>query len=101
MWHVPLNWVLSTNVNFDETKPQMWMSPSSSALSINVPELSNAEWYLFNKQQTGKQKNTLIYNKLMHAATERQTILEYFLYSLKSDITSLTAFVCRNQWTET
>ncbi|XP_026755770.2 aminopeptidase N-like [Galleria mellonella] len=52
-WHVPLNWVLSTDVDFSDTRPQQWYPVTSSHLSINIPGLSKAEWYIINKQQTG------------------------------------------------
>ncbi|CAH0605709.1 unnamed protein product [Chrysodeixis includens] len=52
-WHVPVNWVLSTNPDFNDTAPQGWVPPSFPAQSFNIPGLSNAEWYIINKQQTG------------------------------------------------
>ncbi|XP_046963149.1 aminopeptidase N-like [Vanessa cardui] len=52
-WHVPINWVLSTNPDFSETKPQRWLAPTGPALAIDIPGLSDAEWFIFNKQQTG------------------------------------------------
>ncbi|XP_048007483.1 aminopeptidase N-like [Leguminivora glycinivorella] len=52
-WHVPLNWVLSTNIDFSDTSPQGWLPPSFTATSFDIPGLSNAEWFIFNKQQTG------------------------------------------------
>ncbi|CAK1599088.1 unnamed protein product [Parnassius mnemosyne] len=52
-WHVPVNWVLSTNPDFSDTSPQAWVPPSFPALAVDIPGLSNAEWYIINKQQTG------------------------------------------------
>ncbi|XP_028036144.1 aminopeptidase N-like [Bombyx mandarina] len=52
-WHVPVNWVLSSNIDFSDTKPQGWIPPSFPATSIDIPGLANAEWFIFNKQQTG------------------------------------------------
>ncbi|XP_064071371.1 aminopeptidase N-like [Vanessa tameamea] len=52
-WHVPINWVLSTNPDFSDTKPQRWISPFGPALAIDIQGLSGAEWFIVNKQQTG------------------------------------------------
>ncbi|KAJ8733122.1 hypothetical protein PYW08_001420 [Mythimna loreyi] len=52
-WHVPINWVLSTNPDFSDTRPQHWVPPSFPARSFDIPGLSNASWYIINKQQTG------------------------------------------------
>ncbi|KAI5638669.1 peptidase family m1 domain-containing protein [Phthorimaea operculella] len=53
-WHVPINWVLSSNIDFSDTAPQAWIPPSFPAVSRNIPGLSQAEWFIINKQQTGK-----------------------------------------------
>ncbi|CAH1647281.1 unnamed protein product [Spodoptera littoralis] len=52
-WHVPINWVLSTNPDFSDTKPQGWVRPTFPALSYDIPGLAQASWYILNKQQTG------------------------------------------------
>ncbi|CAH2070902.1 unnamed protein product, partial [Iphiclides podalirius] len=52
-WHVPINWVLSTNADFSDTSPQAWVPPSFPAVAVDIPGLSNASWYIVNKQQTG------------------------------------------------
>ncbi|XP_050667558.1 aminopeptidase N-like [Leptidea sinapis] len=52
-WHVPVNWVLSSNIDFEDTRPQAWVLPNSPALAVDIPGLSDAEWYIVNKQQTG------------------------------------------------
>ncbi|KAJ8733118.1 hypothetical protein PYW08_001416 [Mythimna loreyi] len=52
-WHVPINWVLSTNPDFSDTRPQHWVPPSFPARPFDIPGLSNASWYIINKQQTG------------------------------------------------
>ncbi|CAH2108754.1 unnamed protein product [Euphydryas editha] len=52
-WQIPINWVLSTDPNFSNTMPQFWMPAVSSASAIDIPGLSQAEWYVINKQQTG------------------------------------------------
>ncbi|CAH0725368.1 unnamed protein product, partial [Brenthis ino] len=54
-WHVPINWVLSTNPNFTNTSPQAWVIPipGNAALRFNIPGLNESEWYILNKQQTG------------------------------------------------
>ncbi|CAH2268500.1 jg396, partial [Pararge aegeria aegeria] len=50
-WHVPINWVLSTNPDFSDTKPQTWLQPTGPALAVDIPGLSDAEWFIVNKQQ--------------------------------------------------
>ncbi|XP_063377434.1 aminopeptidase N-like [Cydia fagiglandana] len=52
-WHVPLNWVLSTNIDFNDTSPQGWLPPTFPATSFDIPGLADAEWFIINKQQTG------------------------------------------------
>ncbi|KAJ0178635.1 hypothetical protein K1T71_005410 [Dendrolimus kikuchii] len=52
-WHIPINWVLSSNIDFSDTSPQGWVGPSFPALSFNIPGISQAEWFIVNKQQTG------------------------------------------------
>ncbi|XP_075971880.1 aminopeptidase N-like [Anticarsia gemmatalis] len=52
-WHVPINWVLSSNPDFSDTKPLGWVPPAFPARSFDIPGLSQAQWYIFNKQQTG------------------------------------------------
>ncbi|CAG4917258.1 unnamed protein product [Colias eurytheme] len=53
MWHVPVNWVLSTNPDFSDTRPLAWVLPNSPALAVDIPGLSNVDWFIVNKQQTG------------------------------------------------
>ncbi|XP_045494019.1 aminopeptidase N-like [Colias croceus] len=53
MWHVPVNWVLSTNPDFSDTRPLAWVMPNSPALAVDIPGLSNVDWFIVNKQQTG------------------------------------------------
>ncbi|KAG7308130.1 DNA-(apurinic or apyrimidinic site) lyase [Plutella xylostella] len=53
VWNVPLNWVLSTDVNFNDTRPMAWLPPQLAAEAVQVPGLQNAEWFIVNKQQTG------------------------------------------------
>ncbi|XP_052740598.1 aminopeptidase N-like [Bicyclus anynana] len=50
-WHVPVNWVLSTDPDFSDTKPQAWVLPTGPALAVDIPGLSNATWFIVNKQQ--------------------------------------------------
>lgn len=52
-WAIPVNWVLSTNINFNDTSPQGWVPASGSATTFDIPGLSQAEWFIVNKQQTG------------------------------------------------
>ncbi|XP_041970230.1 aminopeptidase N-like [Aricia agestis] len=52
-WHIPVNWVLSTNPNFTDTSPLGWVPPTVTAVSFDIPGLENTEWYIVNKQQTG------------------------------------------------
>ncbi|XP_073943307.1 aminopeptidase N-like [Choristoneura fumiferana] len=52
-WHVPLNWVLSSNLDFSDTSPMAWLPPSFPATSFDIQGLAEAEWFIFNKQQTG------------------------------------------------
>ncbi|CAB3260804.1 unnamed protein product [Arctia plantaginis] len=52
-WLVPVNWVLSSSPDFSDTKPMAWIQSPLPARSIDIPELSSAEWFIFNKQQTG------------------------------------------------
>nr|AAD31184.1 aminopeptidase N 2 [Lymantria dispar] len=52
-WHVPINWVLSTDPDFSDTQPMEWIPPTFPARSIDIPGLSQADWYIINKQQTG------------------------------------------------
>ncbi|XP_072939565.1 aminopeptidase N-like [Epargyreus clarus] len=52
-WHVPVNWVLSTNVDFSDTSPQAWIPTSFPAVAVDIPGFSRADWYIVNKQQTG------------------------------------------------
>ncbi|XP_059049749.1 aminopeptidase N-like [Achroia grisella] len=52
-WHVPINWVLSDDPDFSDTAPQSWYPATSSSLSIDIPGLSQVNWYIINKQQTG------------------------------------------------
>lgn len=54
LWHVPINWVLSTNVDFEDTSPGFWISIGTGATAVNIPDLSQAEWFIVNKQRTGK-----------------------------------------------
>lgn len=53
-WHIPINWVLSTDVEFEDTKPAFWISTGATATAIDIPGLSEAEWFIFNKKRTGK-----------------------------------------------
>ncbi|XP_060801844.1 aminopeptidase N [Amyelois transitella] len=52
-WHVPVNWALSTNPDFNDTSPQYWLPLALIAQSVNIPGLADADWYIINKQQTG------------------------------------------------
>lgn len=53
-WHIPVNWVLSTDVDFEDTKPGFWISTGATATAIDIPGLSEAEWFIFNKKRTGE-----------------------------------------------
>ncbi|KOB65200.1 Aminopeptidase N-7, partial [Operophtera brumata] len=52
-WHIPVNWVLSTDIDFQDTSPQFWVGVGFPSPSIDIPGLQEAEWFIFNKQQTG------------------------------------------------
>ncbi|XP_053604249.1 aminopeptidase N-like [Plodia interpunctella] len=52
-WHIPVNWVLSSDPDFSDTAPQHWIPVTLPAESVNIPGLGEAEWYIINKQQTG------------------------------------------------
>lgn len=53
-WLVAVNWVLSTSPDFSDTSPMQWIVQPLPARAIDIPGLSSAEWFIFNKQQTGK-----------------------------------------------
>nr|AWT22996.1 aminopeptidase N [Hyphantria cunea] len=52
-WLVAVNWVLSTSPDFSDTSPMQWIVQPLPARAIDIPGLSSAEWFIFNKQQTG------------------------------------------------
>ncbi|GBP46433.1 Aminopeptidase N [Eumeta japonica] len=52
-WRIPVNWVLSTAVDFSDTSPQAWVPHTFPAVSVDIPRLNETEWFIFNKQQTG------------------------------------------------
>lgn len=49
-WWIPYNYATASNSNFDDTKPDGWLSQKTKELSGNW---SSNDWILFNKQQTG------------------------------------------------
>ncbi|XP_064115925.1 aminopeptidase N-like [Macrobrachium nipponense] len=51
-WWVPVTYTGQGNPDFTSTKPQMWMSPSDSAVALGgLPP--HDQWVIFNIQQTG------------------------------------------------
>ncbi|KAM3967320.1 aminopeptidase N [Aphomia sociella] len=52
-WHIPINWVLSNDGDFSDTQPQSWIPITFPTPAIDIPGLSQNEWFIVNKQQTG------------------------------------------------
>lgn len=50
-WHVPISYATPSDVNFTDTKPQIWLKESKKTEVIDV---GPNEWILLNKKQTGK-----------------------------------------------
>lgn len=48
---IPINYATARNSNFDSVRPTYWLENDSS--TITVPDLSEDEWIIVNKQQTG------------------------------------------------
>lgn len=52
LW-IPINFATSNNRSFDNTKPDLWLSPSASQVARTVAGPGNNEWIVLNKQVTG------------------------------------------------
>ncbi|KAL4705520.1 hypothetical protein ACJJTC_011462 [Scirpophaga incertulas] len=52
IWFIPINVVLSNNPDFSDTKPDAWMY-LEEVNRVDIIGLSEVEWYIINKQQTG------------------------------------------------
>ncbi|GJQ73763.1 hypothetical protein Trydic_g18704 [Trypoxylus dichotomus] len=49
-WIIPINYVTSSNVDFTDTKPTLWLTTASQTTDIEIAE---DEWIILNKQSTG------------------------------------------------
>ncbi|XP_055847662.1 aminopeptidase N [Episyrphus balteatus] len=52
LWWIPITYTTSKELNFENTRPITWV-PKTRDFAINSKNLSTADWYIFNIQQTG------------------------------------------------
>ncbi|CAD6993579.1 unnamed protein product [Ceratitis capitata] len=52
LWWIPITYTTSKELNFENTRPITWV-PRSEVYEIEDRNLSTAEWFIFNIQQTG------------------------------------------------
>ncbi|XP_036213132.2 aminopeptidase N [Bactrocera oleae] len=52
LWWIPITYTTSRELNFENTRPITWV-PRSETYEIDDRNLSTAEWFIFNIQQTG------------------------------------------------
>lgn len=56
MWWLPYNFAVPSNINFDNTMPDSWLSNTESTVTLTSPAFgkswSNNDWMIFNKKQT-------------------------------------------------
>lgn len=50
LWHVPISYTSKSDVNFEDTKPKIWLAEEQET-SFTI---EGDGWYLLNLQQTGK-----------------------------------------------
>lgn len=56
-WHVPINYVVGSNPDFTESKPDVWLDPSRQVLRLQGSTAQKPwtidDWILLNIQETG------------------------------------------------
>uniref|UniRef100_A0A034V8K5 Aminopeptidase N n=2 Tax=Bactrocera dorsalis TaxID=27457 RepID=A0A034V8K5_BACDO len=52
LWWIPITYTTSKELNFENTRPMTWV-PRTETYEIDDRNLSTAEWFIFNIQQTG------------------------------------------------
>ncbi|XP_036344816.1 aminopeptidase N-like [Rhagoletis pomonella] len=52
LWWIPITYTTSKELNFENTRPITWV-PRSEVYEIEDRNLSTADWFIFNIQQTG------------------------------------------------
>lgn len=50
-WYIPINYATQSKPDFEDTKPDFWVTNSSMEIVISA---GSDEWILFNKHQSGK-----------------------------------------------
>lgn len=58
-WEIHLNYALSTNRNFENTRPSFVMTRVQDSIQLQLPE--EVDWAIFNVQQTGTVKQCKIW----------------------------------------
>lgn len=71
-WELHLNYALSTNRNFDNTRPSFVMSRIQDSIQLQLQEEVN--WAIFNVQQTGTRRQ----HKIRHFYYYQHSFLGYY-----------------------
>ncbi|KAF5285905.1 hypothetical protein FQA39_LY04366 [Lamprigera yunnana] len=50
LWYIPINYVHSSNLNFENTTADFWLTTKSATIKTSSPD----GWVIFNKQLTGR-----------------------------------------------
>lgn len=51
-WWIPITFATESNPDFSKTVPERWLRPNQTRSSLKI-NLNNAQWIIFNVQQTG------------------------------------------------
>lgn len=49
---IPLNYVTEDNLNFNDTKPTLWLGPNDT--TVEISNITENKFVIFNKQQFGE-----------------------------------------------
>jgi glutamyl aminopeptidase len=52
IWMIPINWATRSNPNFNNTEKVVWLDKKLKC--IEIKDLKNKDWIIFNLQQTGE-----------------------------------------------
>lgn len=75
LWWIPITYTTSRELNFKNTRPITWV-PRSEIYEIEDRNLSTANWFIFNIQQTG-------YYRVNYDADNWKAITTYLMQSQK------------------
>lgn len=98
-WWIPYNFVTSSTVDFTDTSATHWMPQGTRLQNITLPTITNNDWLIVNKQETGyyrvkydERNYKLIADALVrdisqvHVVSRAQLIDDLFNFAIREEL---------------